>query len=102
MTPGHSSARIAQSSPAPGEAGRTGDWRSKRPVMTAERCLAEKKGEEVCQLCWAYCPDACISRGVPPSVELEYCKGCGICAEVCPSGALEMVPEDVHGVCQLD
>ncbi|MFP3162015.1 MAG: 4Fe-4S binding protein, partial [Acidilobus sp.] len=28
-------------------------------------------------------------------VDYEYCKGCGICAEVCPTHAIEMVPEVV-------
>lgn len=92
---------ISMSRPGVGEAGRTGDWRSKRPVMTAEKCLAVKKGDIVCQLCWAYCPDSSISRGIGPEIDLEYCKGCGICAQVCPASAIEMVPEAEHGVCDL-
>jgi pyruvate ferredoxin oxidoreductase delta subunit len=92
--------QIAMSRPAKGEAGRTGDWRSKRPVLAAEVCTDFKQGSETCQRCWVYCPDACISRGVPPLVDLEYCKGCGICAEVCPSGAIEMVQESEHGICR--
>lgn len=94
--------QISMSKPAPGEAGRTGDWRAKRPVMAAELCLAVKKGAEVCQLCWAYCPDASIARGVGPVIDLEYCKGCGICSEICPSKAITMAPEAEHGVCELD
>jgi len=89
------------STPAKGEAGSTGDWRSKRPVMTAAVCTDFKHGKETCQRCWVYCPDACISRGMPPVVDTEYCKGCGICAEVCPSGAIVMVAEAEHGVCEM-
>lgn len=92
---------IAISSPSPGEAGATGDWRSKRPVMDAEKCLAVKKGAETCQICWVYCPDACITRGVGPVIDLTYCKGCGICAQECPADAIEMVPEAPHGVCEI-
>ncbi|MGB9785258.1 MAG: 4Fe-4S binding protein, partial [Fervidicoccaceae archaeon] len=29
-------------------------------------------------------------------IELDYCKGCGICAKVCPQKAIEMVPETVE------
>lgn len=92
---------IAQSTPSAGEAGRTGDWRAKYPVIAAEKCLAVKAGKETCQLCWVYCPDACISRGVGPVIELEYCKGCGICAEECPADAIDMLPEAEHGVCDV-
>jgi Pyruvate/2-oxoacid:ferredoxin oxidoreductase delta subunit len=34
----------------------------------------------------------------PPGVyeiDLDYCKGCGICVEECPSGAIRMVPEEI-------
>jgi len=92
---------IAMSRPARGEAGRTGEWRSRRPVLSEASCTDVKQGKETCQRCWAYCPDASIARGIPPQVDLDYCKGCGICAEVCPAKAIEMVPEQVHGVCDI-
>jgi len=101
MSPLDHKADISMSEPAKGEAGRTGDWRSKRPVLAAQSCTDFKQGRQTCQRCWVYCPDACIERGVPPVVDLDYCKGCGICAEVCPSGAIEMVPEAQHGICAL-
>lgn len=90
---------ISMSKPSVGEAGRTGDWRSKRPVVRREACLAVKQGKVTCQLCWAYCPDGCVSKSVGPEFDLEHCKGCGICAEVCPASAIEMVDEAAHGVC---
>lgn len=89
------------SRPAAGEAGATGDWRSRRPVLDAAACAAAKAGSVTCQLCWAYCPDACIAKGAPPVVDLTYCKGCGICAQECPSSAIAMVAEAEHGVCDL-
>ena len=30
---------------------------------------------------------------IRPEVDLEYCKGCGICAEECPTNAIVMVEE---------
>jgi pyruvate ferredoxin oxidoreductase delta subunit len=93
--------KISMSRPHVGEAGRTGDWRSSRPAMAPDLCLAVKTGKETCQFCWVYCPDACITRGVGPEIDLTYCKGCGICAEMCPAGAIVMVPEAEHGTCEL-
>jgi pyruvate ferredoxin oxidoreductase delta subunit len=92
---------ISMSRPSVGEAGRTGDWRSKYPVIDGGACLAAKQGKVTCQICWSYCPDACMAQGVPPTIDLEYCKGCGICAEVCPADAIAMVPEGEHGVCDV-
>jgi len=30
-------------------------------------------------------------RTFEPEIDYDYCKGCGICAEVCPKGCIEMV-----------
>ena len=85
--------QIAMSVPGIGEAGRTGDWRHEYPVITAEACLPVKSGRDSCQICWAHCPDNCITRGAPPIIDLYYCKGCGICVEVCSTHAIAMHPE---------
>jgi len=84
---------IAMAKPSAGEAGTTGEWRTLRPELERSRCLAVRQDDVVCQLCWAYCPDVCIQQAIPPTINLGYCKGCGICAEVCPSDAIGMVPE---------
>jgi len=83
-----------ESSRGIGEAGRTGEWRSARPVINPARCTPAKKGKPACFLCWLYCPDGLVTRTIPPRVDLEYCKGCGICAEVCPTSAIAMVNEE--------
>ena len=70
--------------------------------MDPALCLAAKAGRVTCQLCWVYCPDACIAQGAGPAIDLTYCKGCGICAQECPAGAIVMVPEAQHGVCAID
>ncbi|MCW8837644.1 MAG: 4Fe-4S binding protein, partial [Thiovulaceae bacterium] len=40
-----------------------------------------------CQFCWVYCPDiSIISRDKKMvGVDMDHCKGCGICVEVCPT-----------------
>ena len=64
----------------------TGDWRQQRPVLDLEKCVH-------CMLCWLYCPDSSfIARdGRIAEIDLTYCKGCGICAEVCPPKARAIV-----------
>jgi len=76
------------SRPSPGAAGKTGTWRLSRPVIDEEKCVK-------CLLCWLHCPEDTILRRDDNSVyvDYEYCKGCGICAEVCPVGAIRMEPE---------
>jgi len=68
------------------------DWRVEKPVFNAEHCIH-------CQFCWIYCPDTSIISVDKKfsHVDLVHCKGCGICAEVCPTNpkSLIMVPERV-------
>ncbi|MHA1196022.1 MAG: 4Fe-4S binding protein [Promethearchaeota archaeon] len=42
-----------------------------------------------------YCPEGVISREDDGSfkIDLDFCKGCGICAKECPSNQIEMVRE---------
>ncbi len=82
------------STSGPGDAGRTGSWRVERPVIDYSRCAAAKSGKSVCHLCWLYCPDNVIDKAIEKAINLEYCKGCGICAEECPTGAIDMVSEE--------
>lgn len=74
------------SQPQKGVAGQTGGWRGTKPMLDADKCIH-------CQLCWAYCPEACVNRETA-EIHYIYCKGCGICAAECPRGAIEMQPED--------
>jgi len=66
----------------------TGTWRSQRPVLDPEKCTH-------CLLCWLFCPDLCIPLSGEERLEtdLNYCKGCGICAAECPYDAITMRPE---------
>jgi pyruvate ferredoxin oxidoreductase delta subunit len=89
--------KVSHSLPGAGDGGDTGSWRVQRPVLNVEFCTAAKRGREMCLNCWVFCPDCVVSRTVPPVIDLEYCKGCGICAEECPTQAIAMVDEaDFH------
>jgi pyruvate ferredoxin oxidoreductase delta subunit len=77
----------------PGDAGRTGSWRVLRPVIDYTKCTPARKGKPACFSCWLYCPDSVVSKTLKPEIDLEYCKGCGICAEECPTKAITMTPE---------
>ncbi len=85
--------RTSHSKSGPGDAGRTGSWRILRPVIDPGVCIPSKRGAPACFMCWLYCPDGVISRTIPPVIDYEYCKGCGICAEECPTKAITMVEE---------
>jgi pyruvate ferredoxin oxidoreductase delta subunit len=76
-----------------GEAGKTGNWRTCRPEIDLSRCTPAKNKKPSCFVCWLYCPDAVVKRSIPVEIDLEYCKGCGICAEECPTKAIKMVEE---------
>jgi Pyruvate/2-oxoacid:ferredoxin oxidoreductase delta subunit len=49
-----------------------------------------------CDNCYGVCPDNAVIKVAPGeyAIDLDYCKGCGICAEECPCGAIAMVPEE--------
>ena len=67
----------------------TGTWRSQRPIYEFKRCIK-------CGLCYIFCPEACISQNDDGYFEadLYYCKGCGICAQECPTRVITMVEEE--------
>ncbi len=74
--------------PRKGVSGKTGSWRWLRPVVDNSKCVK-------CFLCEIYCPDNTIivdpEKGA--TIDYDYCKGCGICAQVCPTKAIDMVKE---------
>jgi NADPH-dependent glutamate synthase beta subunit-like oxidoreductase len=45
-----------------------------------------------CDTCFTFCPDFAIVKkpGGGYAVDLQYCKGCGVCAEECPRGAMHL------------
>ncbi|MFO7958319.1 MAG: 4Fe-4S binding protein [Candidatus Brocadiia bacterium] len=66
----------------------TGSWRTYVPITDFETCIQ-------CLACWIVCPDSAIpvEGGERGETDLQYCKGCGICATECPVDAITMVRE---------
>ena len=82
--------------------GAASSYRARQRVP--ERVAGDRREAEVdlkkcvnCLLCWIYCPDSAVSwTGRVQRVRPHHCKGCEMCAEVCPVDAVTMVPEEVE------
>jgi 2-oxoacid:acceptor oxidoreductase delta subunit (pyruvate/2-ketoisovalerate family) len=74
----------------------TGGLDEHSALFEARRCLSCGTCFE-CDNCYGVCPDNAVIKlgpGERYAIDLDYCKGCGICAAECPCGAIEMVPEE--------
>jgi 2-oxoacid:acceptor oxidoreductase delta subunit (pyruvate/2-ketoisovalerate family) len=66
-------------------------------LFEARRCLSCGNCFE-CDNCYGVCPDNAVIKLGPGKrfqFNYDYCKGCGICAQECPCGAIELVPEAI-------
>jgi 2-oxoacid:acceptor oxidoreductase delta subunit (pyruvate/2-ketoisovalerate family) len=64
-------------------------------LYEARRCLSCGNCFE-CDNCYGVCPDNAVIKlgaGQRFRFNYDYCKGCGMCAQECPCGAIAMVPE---------
>jgi 2-oxoacid:acceptor oxidoreductase delta subunit (pyruvate/2-ketoisovalerate family) len=64
-------------------------------LYEARRCLSCGNCFE-CDNCYGACPDNAVRKlgnGNRYEIDYDFCKGCGICVEECPSGSILMVPE---------
>jgi NADPH-dependent glutamate synthase beta subunit-like oxidoreductase len=64
-----------------------------RRCLSCGNCFA-------CDNCFGVCPDNAVVKLDDPGpyryeIDLDFCKGCGLCAEECPCGAIEMEPEQI-------
>jgi NADPH-dependent glutamate synthase beta subunit-like oxidoreductase len=70
-------------------------------LYEARRCLSCGNCFS-CDNCYGVCPDNAVLKLSDAAnanvngyaIDLDYCKGCGMCVAECPCGALKMVPED--------
>jgi 2-oxoacid:acceptor oxidoreductase delta subunit (pyruvate/2-ketoisovalerate family) len=65
-------------------------------LYEARRCLSCGNCFE-CDNCYGVCPDNAVIKLGPGKrfkFNYDYCKGCGICAQECPCGAINMVLEE--------
>ncbi|HEY5626695.1 MAG TPA: NAD(P)-binding protein [Nitrospira sp.] len=64
-------------------------------LLEARRCLSCGNCFE-CDNCYAVCPDNAVIKlgtGNRFAINYDYCKGCGLCAQECPCGAIDMLKE---------
>jgi len=69
-----------------------GKWEWERVLEEAKCCLSCGSCN-LCLQCVAFCPDASIlldEDETAVAVDLDHCKGCGICAYECPRGVITM------------
>jgi pyruvate ferredoxin oxidoreductase gamma subunit len=71
----------------------TGLWRTVRPVIDQALC------NRCSWICSTLCPDGAIDVGIErePSIDYDHCKGCLLCAAVCPPHAIGVVREAAPG-----
>ena len=73
----------------------TGGLTEATALFEARRCMSCGNCLE-CDNCFGVCPDNAVIKlgpGKRYEIDLDFCKGCGLCAAECPSGAIEMRPE---------
>src|SRR5471032_1528400 len=66
-------------------------------LYEARRCLSCGNCFE-CDNCYGVCPDNAVIKlgpGMGFEFNLDYCKGCGICAQECPCGSIQMISETI-------
>ena len=72
---------------------KTGAWRTKlRPNYLQKDCIA-------CRMCISICPEGCVQGKEKNTFicDYNYCKGCGLCALICPKNDIIMTEEEPEG-----
>ncbi|MBI4972320.1 MAG: 4Fe-4S binding protein [Candidatus Omnitrophica bacterium] len=69
---------------------KTGSWRvGSRPKFLQTNCID-------CKMCKLICPEDCIMGSGKNTYYSDdnFCKGCGLCAYICPKKDVEMIKEE--------
>jgi len=78
------------SKPGTSRNNKTGSWRTAmKPSFLQKNCIA-------CKMCLSACPEGCIT-GLEKNTyicDYSYCKGCGLCAAICPKKDIVMIKEE--------
>jgi NADPH-dependent glutamate synthase beta subunit-like oxidoreductase len=77
----------------------TGGLDAGTALFEARRCLSCGSCFG-CDDCYGVCPDNAVIKLDGPAayayaIDLDYCKGCALCVQECPCGAIEMEPEPI-------
>ena len=77
----------------------TGGLDTETALFEARRCLSCGNCF-ACDNCYGVCPDNAVIKLEPGgayayTIDLDYCKGCALCVQECPAGAIAMVPEPI-------
>jgi 2-oxoacid:acceptor oxidoreductase delta subunit (pyruvate/2-ketoisovalerate family) len=80
--------KIPHSQPGTATQNKTGDWRSKMPVVNKPACIK-------CGNCERFCPDGAAEvKQDGAEINYNFCKGCGVCANECPVKCISMVENE--------
>lgn len=76
-----------------------GGLTAENALFEARRCLSCGSCFG-CDNCYGVCPDNAVIKLDPGGsyayeIDLDFCKGCGLCAQECPCGAIQMVDEQI-------
>lgn len=58
------------------------------PALNRSRCVNAKQGKTRCEKCSQVCPAHLLDKPEKGAVRWDACLDCGLCAVVCPAGAL--------------
>ncbi len=66
-------------------------------LYEARRCMSCGNCFQ-CDNCFGVCPDNAVRKVDEAhgyAFDYDFCKGCGLCVQECPCGAIEMIPEEI-------